>query len=303
MSTRKLTVFTLMVSFVMGGALFGCGDAPKEEKPIEDQAEVSIADTDGAAVAARKETIKKIFYTIPSPVEMASLIQSTGAEFNKEILNDVENVSNYMTRRQQALNLGIYGANLSYTTMFERSKESLYYLSTVRSLADKLGASNIINDDLINRVEENKENKDSLLVIVSDTFWSINAKFKEDNMEDIAALVLAGGWVEALHLAASHVEGNADLRQRIAEQKYSLDDLIGLIGTYDNQENLADVLTDLKQLQSVFNEVEITKGKTETSKDAGGTMVIGGAKVATMSDETLKKVIKTTRDIRGKYIQ
>lgn len=303
MSTRKLTVFTLMVSFVMGGALFGCGDAPKEEKPVDDQAEVSIEITDGAAVAARKETIKKIFYTIPSPVEMASLIQSTGAEFNTEILNDVENVSNYMTRRQQALNLGIYGANLSYTTMFERSKESLYYLSTVRSLADQLGASNIINDDLINRVEENKENKDSLLVIVSDTFWSINAKFKEDNMEDIAALVLAGGWVEALHLAVSHVEGNADLRQRIAEQKYSLDDLIGLIGTYDNQENLADVLADLKQLQTVFNEVEITKGKTETSKDDSGTMVIGGAKVATMSDETLQKVIQTTRDIRGKYIQ
>jgi hypothetical protein len=49
--------------------------------------------------------------------------------------------------------------------------------------------------------------------------------------------------------------------------------------------------------------VEITKGKTETSKDDSGTMVIGGAKVATMSDQTLQKVIQTTRDIRGKYIQ
>jgi hypothetical protein len=187
--------------------------------------------------------------------------------------------------------------------MFERSKESLYYLSAVRQLADQLGASNVINDDLITRVEANKENKDSLLVIVSDTFWSLNAKFKEDNMEDISALVIAGGWIEALHLANSHVAGNDALRTRVAEQKYSLDDLISLFGTYENQENLADVLADLNQLKTVFDQVEIKKGKTETSQDESGTTVIGGANVVSMSDATLQQIINTTRDIRSRYIQ
>lgn len=303
MSTRKLTVFTLLVSFTMGGLLFGCGDAPKQDSTADQNDGVSIQDLDGAAVAARKETIKKIFYTIPAPMEMASLIQSSGSNFDNDILNNVENVNNYMTRKQKALNLGVYGANLSYTTMFERSKESLYYLSAVRQLADQLGASNIINDNLITRVEANKEEKDSLLSIVSDTFWSLNAKFKEDNMEDVSALVIAGGWIEALHLATSHVEGNDQLRQRIAEQKHSLDDLIKLFGTYDNQENLVDVLEDLKSLQAVFAEVEIKKGKTETSRDESGTTVIGGTKVVTMSDATLSKVIDTTRTIRDRYIQ
>lgn len=303
MSTRKLTVFTLMVSLVLGGVLVACGDAPRQDAKTDEGSEVSMQDLDGAAVAARKETIKKIFYTIPAPMEMASLIQSSGADFDNDILNSVDNANNYVTRKQKALNLGVYGANLSYTTMFERSKESLYYLSAVRQLADQLGASNIINDNLINRVEANKEVKDSLMVIVSDTFWSLNGKFKEDNMEDISALVIAGGWVEALHLALSHVKGNDQLRQRVAEQKYSLDDLISLFGTYDNPENLADVVADLRSLQTVFNEVEIKKGKTETSRDNSGTTVIGGAKVVTMSDETLQKVIDTTRDIRNRYIQ
>ncbi len=303
MSTKKLTVFTLMVSFVMGGALFGCGEAPKQGDDAGDDQEVAMKDLDGAAITQRKETIKKIFYTIPAPMEMASLIQSSGADFDSDILNDVDRANNYVTRKQKALNLGVYGANLSYTTMFERSKESLYYLSAVRQLADQLGASNVINDDLINRVERNKENKDSLLVIVSDTFWSLNAKFKEDNMEDISALVIAGGWVEALHLATSHVGGNDQLRQRIAEQKYSLDDLINLFGTYENQDNIGDVLADLKNLKGVFDEVEVKKGKTETSQDDSGTTVIGGAKVVSMSDETLQKVIDTTRGIRERYIQ
>ncbi len=304
MSTKKLTVFTLLVSFAMGGAIMGCGEAPEQAADdAQANTEVSMQDVEGSAVASRKETIKKIFYTIPAPVEMASLIQSTGADFNGDNLNSVDNVNNYVTRKQKALNLGVYGANLSYATMFERSKESLVYLSAVRQLADQLGASNIINDDLITRVEANKENKDSLLVIVSDTFWSLNAKFKEDNMEDISALVIAGGWIEALHLANSHVEGNDALRTRIAEQKYSLDDLISLFGTYENQENLADVLADLNQLKAIFDQVEIKKGKTETSQDESGTTVIGGANVVSLSDATLQQIINTTRDIRSRYIQ
>lgn len=304
MSTKKLTVFTLMVSFAMAGvSIISCGNASETENQADQGAEVTMQDLEGAAVSTRTETIKKIFYTIPAPMEMASLIQASGADFDNDVLNPVDRVNTYMTRKQKALNLGVYGADLSYTTMFERSKESLYYLSAVRQLADQLGASNIINDNLITRVEANKEVKDSLISIVSDTFWSLNAKFKEDGMEDVSALVIAGGWIEALHLATSHVEGNDQLRQRVAEQKYSLDDLVKLIGTYDNQENLADVKADLERMQTIFAEVQIIKGKTETSKDDSGTMVIGGAKQVTMSDETLQKVITATQEVRAKYIQ
>ncbi len=311
MSARKFSVFILSAFFFGSLLLTSCGEASEgNEKASQDDVkseeqtqEVGYEDLEGAAVSERKEAIKKIFYTIPAPMEMASLIQSSGADFDADLLNDVDNVENYMTQKSQALNLGIYGANLSYTTMFERSKESLFYLSTVKQLADDLGASNIITDNLISRVDSNKENKDSLLNIVSDTFWSLNAKFKEDDMEDVSALVIAGGWIEALHLATNHAEGNAPLRQRIAEQKYSLNDLIKLFATYENQENLSEVMADLDQLQQVFSEIEINKEKTETSTDENGTMVIGGASSVTMSDETLAKVKDSVAAIRAKYIQ
>ncbi|MCH2198168.1 MAG: hypothetical protein MK081_05255 [Flavobacteriales bacterium] len=312
MSARKLNLFTLTALFFAGMLLItscgeGSGDAEgtNADQAVDQEApaEIEFADLEGAQVTERKETIKKIFYTIPAPMEMASLIQSSGAAFDQDLLNSVDNVESYMTQKSKAINLGMYGADLSYTTMFERSKESLYYLSAVKQLADELGASNIIADELITRVETNKENKDSLMNIVSDTFWSLNAKFKEDGMEDISALVIAGGWIEALHLAGSHVEGNDELRQRIAEQQYSLDDLLKLINTYKNQDNLTDLKTDLESLASVFSEVEINKEKTETSNDDNGTMLIGGASTVTMSDETLAKVRSTVAEIRSKYIQ
>jgi hypothetical protein len=302
MSAKKLNTFTLFVLFFAGAIISGCGSTEGEHQETTTE-EVSIQDLEGAAVSSRKETIKKIFYTIPAPMEMASLIQSSGADFDKDLLNDVENISSYMTQRQKAINLGVYGADLSYTTMFERNKESLFYLSAAKKLAEELGVANIIDDSLISRVEMNKDQKDSLLNIVSDTFWSLNAKFKEDGMEEVSAMVITGGWIEALHLAISHVEGNDALRQRIAEQKYSLDDLIKLLASYEQQDMLGELSADLEGLQAVFAEVEINKMKTETSKDENGTMVIGGTKTVTMSDETLAKVVDSIAAIRSKYIQ
>lgn len=302
MSAKKLNTFTLFVLFFAGAIISGCGTTEAEHTETTTE-EVSIQDLEGAAVSSRKETIKKIFYTIPAPMEMASLIQSSGADFDKDLLNDVENISSYMTQRQKAINLGVYGADLSYTTMFERNKESLFYLSAAKKLAEELGVANIIDDSLISRVEMNKDQKDSLLNIVSDTFWSLNAKFKEDGMEEVSAMVITGGWIEALHLAISHVEGNDALRQRIAEQKYSLDDLIKLLASYEQQDMLGELSADLEGLQAIFAEVEINKMKTETSKDENGTMVIGGTKTVTMSDETLAKVVESIAAIRSKYIQ
>ncbi|MBI1267240.1 MAG: hypothetical protein GC193_07410 [Cryomorphaceae bacterium] len=303
MSAKKLNTFTLFVLFFAGAIISGCGSTDGEHQETTTTEEVSIQDLEGAAVSSRKETIKKIFYTIPAPMEMASLIQSSGADFDKDLLNDVENISSYMTQRQKAINLGVYGADLSYTTMFERNKESLFYFSAAKKLAEELGVANIIDDSLISRVEMNKDQKDSLLNIVSDTFWSLNAKFKEDGMEEVSAMVITGGWIEALHLAISHVEGNDALRQRIAEQKYSLDDLIKLLASYEQQDMLGELSADLEGLQTIFAEVEINKMKTETSKDENGTMVIGGTKTVTMSDETLSKVVESIAAIRSKYIQ
>ena len=82
-----------------------------------------------------------------------------------------------------------------------------------------------------------------------------------------------------------------------------MDDLVKLIGTYDNQDNLADMKADLEALQSVFADVEINKSKTETSKAENGTTVIGGASSVTMSDETLAAVISKITELRAKYIQ
>jgi hypothetical protein len=188
--------------------------------------------------------------------------------------------------------------------MFDQNQESIYYLSAAQKLAKDLGVEDAIDHRVYQRINNNMDNRDSLLQVVSEAYWSLNGYLKEGGREEISALVIAGGWVEGLHLACKNVTpGNTELKQRIAEQKYALKDLIALLNTYGDKEVLTSVIQDLNEVQQIFNDAKTNAAKTETSKDKSGTIVIGGAKKVEMSDETLALVSAKIDAIRTKYIQ
>ena len=301
MFSNKLSLFTLSLMFLSGAFFTSCdsGDSSSEEN----EEEVKISDIQEEGADFKAEKVKKIFYTIPSPIEMASLIQQSGESYDQSILNDVENVNRYSTAQKQALNLGIYGADLSYTSMFEQNQESIYYLSAVQKLSKDLGVAGAIEKDIYNRINDNRNNRDSLLRIVSDAYWSLNSYLKENGREEVSAIVIAGGWVEGLYLASQHLTPeNEALKQRIAEQKYSLKDLIALLESYENQEKLQEVVADLKEIQTIYDQVSIDKGDTETSTNEEGTMVIGGKSSAEISNETLDAIVEKVTETRNNYI-
>ncbi|MGB0422691.1 MAG: hypothetical protein ACPGED_00140 [Flavobacteriales bacterium] len=305
MFTKKLLHLSLSLAVLCTVlSLSSCGEETANSNGDHGNDDIQVQETTDQSSTQRVEAVKQIFNTIPSPIEMASLIRKSGADFDNSILNSTDNADNYTSVRQQALNLGVYGADLSYASMFEQQQQSIYYLSAARGLAKQLGVEDAINNDLIERVNDNRNNKDSLLRIVADAYYSLNGYLKESDREQVSALVIAGGWIEALHLATTHVTpDNQKLKERIAEQKYSLKDLITLLETYEGAPELGNVITDLKGIQEVFNLVEIKKGKTETSRDNSGKMVIGGASSITMSDETLEAIKMKIQDVRSSYIK
>lgn len=297
----KTNLLTVLASvFLFSFVLVSCESdtAPKEEQVIENDT------TQDESESQRAAKVKKIFYTIPSPVEMAAMIKKSGAPFDKAKLNDVNNANNYTGAKAQALNLGIYGADLSYSSMFDQNQESIYFLSATQKLARDLGVEDAIDNKVIERMNNNTENRDSLLQIMSEAYWSLNGYLKKDGREEISGLVIAGGWVEGLHLACSHLTpDNEGLKERIAEQKYALKDLIALLKTYEGKEVLNSVVADLESVQAIFDGIKINKGKTETSQDESGTTVIGGSSSIEMSDEQLAEVAAKISEMRSQYIQ
>jgi len=254
--------------------------------------------------AARVRKTKNIFHNIPSPMETAALLKKAGAEYDKDILNDPNNRTKYTSASKQALNLGIYGADLSYASVFNNTQESMLFTAAAQSLAKQLNVSNAFGQETVDRMEKNRNDRDSLLNIISETYWSVDAYLKENGRDNVSALMIAGGWVEGLYIATQVCQNHdtPELRQRIAEQQMPLGQLLELLSTYSSDDPaVSGVRLDLEAIAKLFAAAPAAAAST-VSTDNGVTVIGGGAPAPTVSDDQLKALTGKTNDIRNGYI-
>lgn len=304
MNMKQITRRIRFLPIAALALLYSCENADMTDSSIVTSTVTAGFVDENAILTAKK--VQDIFYSVPSPMEMASILKRSGATYDMTLLNEVKRVNSYSSARSQALNLGIYGADLSYVSVFNQNQEAIIYMSCTKKLADNLGVSKAFDDHMIERMEGNVDNRDSLLTIISETYYMLDAYLKENDRDHISAMVIAAGWVEGLYLATSIASSdeNVDkiLLQRIAEQKLSLDNLRELVKSYNKKNQLDDIARDLEKIHEVYTDVTITKEKSSVVKAADGTTRIGGQTKVDISKETLDKITKVVSEIRSNYI-
>jgi hypothetical protein len=290
------TVFFVALSVVV----FSCKQKTGEEHESSSDSTINLSQVENA---------EKVFYSMPSPIETAVLLKKAGASYDSEYLNPVENKDKYATVSSKALNMGVYGSDLSYTTIFDKTQEAMLYLACSKKLADGLGISGVFSDDVISRMETNMGNKDSLLTIISDSYWEADAYLKENDRASVSAMLIAGGWIEGLYIATRVEESlrkskkNELIIERIAEQKLSLENLISLVDSYKNDEILINLSSQLKDLKLDFDKVSATGGETSVAESKNGVATIGGDNTFTLSAETLASISKKIKAIRKGIVE
>ena len=80
-----------------------------------------------------------VFYNLFSPVDLTYLISKSSSYYNSSLINPLNNITNYTNSVQLALNLGVYGADFSYLTMFNQSQQAYSYISAIQQVAQELG--------------------------------------------------------------------------------------------------------------------------------------------------------------------
>lgn len=131
----------------------GCGTpAPKPDPAVEIEAPIPTE---------LLEELKKTFFSVPSPVEIATLIEEKGYQFEQDKLVPTANVDKYVSEARQAVMLGVYGADLAYATIFKQKQPTTEYFAASQKLARGLHLDHIITPTLIERLEKNQANKDS----------------------------------------------------------------------------------------------------------------------------------------------
>src|ERR1017187_1743923 len=156
-----------------------CGGNDKKKVANSEE----IQEDTAKAVSAGVLNIGGELFSIPSPLQTAMLLQGAGAPYDKSILNSKENLNQYATDYAKALNLGVYGADLGYVSMYSKTQDALVYLTAVKKLSDEIGVSGAFDMKTMKRFENNMANKDSMMVLVGLAYREGDARSEEHTSE------------------------------------------------------------------------------------------------------------------------
>jgi hypothetical protein len=213
---------------------------------------------------------RSIYYTMSLPVEMARLFDQVGANFYPDLLNPPDQFGKYTRPVEIALNLGVYGVDLSYVKMFNQHQRSVAYLASINRLADELGIPKKIYGNVMDNLELFISDPDSLSQVATRLYSATDDYLKKDQQEGAASLVAMGGWIESMYIATRIYEndpGNIALQDKIAEQKYSLNSLIALMNNYHSDLDLAEYLLMLKNLRRTYDQFQLYYKKGDVMVD------------------------------------
>ncbi len=295
----------LVLALLFVGMLIGCSSGGS--KATKDEA-ATVIPKDNTAVYEDIKQAEKIFNALPSPLESAMLIKSAGAKFDNSLLNPVGNVSKYVTNKSMALNLGIYTCDLSFASMYEQTQLIIDCMSSAKKMADGLGILKAIEQSKIDELEENINNSEKIMEIVSETFMNSNSYLADNGQPAIAAMVLVGGWIEGLYISTQLVDmkdfnGNK-LVGRIIDQKLSIDILFNLLISSKGNPAVDELLVQIQQLKVVFDKIKITTSAVRPEVDKTTNTTILKSEVKTdMTPAVFKELSTVVGEIRSSFIK
>src|SRR5450759_2013530 len=143
-------------------------------------------------------------YPLPTSATVIKMLTELEVGYIIGISNPVENTKKYFSSTRRAINLGVYGADLSYTTLYNIQQEVINYLTAIRSLANELNMSKVYNEELYEKIKQNFDNRDELVKILTGAFTVSYTYLSENDQQPLALLVVGGAWVEGMFLT-THV--------------------------------------------------------------------------------------------------
>ncbi|HRW61946.1 MAG TPA: hypothetical protein P5132_00590 [Bacteroidales bacterium] len=253
----QMNIFRKTIPFLLAGliviSLINC-KGNKQEGSTEESAVESKLDKEDV-----EKKVREIVYPLPTAFEVTEMINKIEASFIIGITNPTSNVDKYFTDKDQALNLGVYSADLSYASTYQIKQEVMNFMDASQLLIMELDITGAFSKEFIDEVEANINNKDQLIDLITDSFYDTYEYLVKSKKEDLSLLVVAGSWIEALYISTNISEtvyDNPDFVKIILHQKTSLDKLIDLLTPHKEHETIKSLLNDLKPIKEVYDSVD-----------------------------------------------
>ena len=206
----------------------------------------------------KADVIKEISeYPLPTSFDVTKLLVEAGDSYILNLCNPVANVNRYISLKSKALNLGVYGADLSYAATYNQAQETIQYLDVSRELLADLEIEAGFNENMVTSVEHNLDHVDSLIIIISDSFYKTYEYLASNEQDDMSILVMAGSWIEALYITTQISlisKDNTEIIDIIANQNASLEKLLEVMAPISVIDTGADVFEGLTGLLEIYQQ-------------------------------------------------
>lgn len=255
---QSLKILLPITLFVACSQPTGKEENKKGSTEASASAEVDESNDIGSASEFQLDLI--IANNIASPVKLLTDINDAGmVNYQDDVTNPPNKAKDYVTSEEMALNFGIYGADLSYKSLYGRHQEMADYLIAIRSLSDQLGLTSLFDQKSLEQFERIKSNPDSVKLFIFEKYDQADEYLRTNERMMTAALVLTGGLIESLHLVSRQIEvGEADEEAYtiFINQKNTLKNLLDLFNTLEQEGQEVAIRQEIQLLYDQFDEID-----------------------------------------------
>ncbi len=295
-------IYFLFIFLLLAGVLFySCKNITKDEASSQSSGNQGFSDDD-----IDFEGSVSVFYMFPSPMEILEQFEETELNYVPGLINDAGNSEKYLTSKARALNLGIYITDLAYTSLLGRTSEAMEYPEIIQSLSADLGISNESFKNIIKRVQDNINVKDSLIEISNDLYFALIEYLETGGQTTTIAEISSGAYIETMFIGLNSVDSysveNAIVKQ-IIDMKYPFENLVAQAETTREEGSSNALLDYLNQLKSVFDELEPDQSDTEIIRNEDGEISITGGMSFAMNEENFNEMKSRATRIRTKITE
>ncbi len=239
------------------------------------------------AVNIKKEDVetkvREYVYPLPTAFEIVQMLNDIEAAYIFDLSNSPLNADKYFTEKSMALNLGIYGGDLSYASTYNQKQETLDFIEASRKMLDGLNLQGAVEEDLPGKIEANQDNKEALVELITNSFYDTYDFLNRNDRASVSALVMAGAWVEGLYIA-THISEETfhskEMVKIVLKQKAPLLKLMEILAKYKDDTAVSETIESLSGMAKIYAGIE---------NDA-------------ITEEQMKKIADESLKIRAQFI-
>lgn len=295
-SIRRSVLLVLLPLFI-----YSCGGSSNKDK------NAALRDSFKPDTVSYLIKYDNTLFPLPSPYQVMFLIKQHNIPFNESLANKTENYARYTTTFKKALNLGVYGTNLSYTNIYDRTQNSIQYLATIKKATQDLNITQAFSADFFSSLQKNIGIRDSILFHLSRAYRKSHGYLNENDRAEIGALIITGGWVESMYILTRLAKSspNRELINRIGQQKFPIANIIEILTPYYYKSGDFAKLTDMFiELANEFDGVIYTYSYKEPKIDVENKIIyINSQSRVVMSEFHLEAITKRIEAIRNYIIE